>query len=342
MFKTKIALILLFAVTALLAGCGGDGKKESGESMDNSMTGKADFVAKVNGAVIADREVAQELSMLKQQMAGRVSSQQLDSMEPMLKQQAVANLVNRTLLTQAANEANITVTAEQVDEKYEEIKDNFPDEESFIAQLGKSNMTADEFRIEVERGIKLEELVGIRTAGAAAPTEEEAKEFYESNMQRFSTSDRIRASHILIKVEASDSEVVREQKKTKIEALHARLVAGEDIATLASENSDCPSKDKGGDLGFFGKGQMVKSFEDAAFALEPGEISPVVETQFGYHVIEVTEKEKAEVTSFDDARDSIIDYLADMKKQDEMNNYMTSLRESAEIEYADSALAPSM
>ena len=342
MFRTKIAFILFFVMVAAIAGCGGDGKKESGESMDSPMANSADFVAKVNGVVIGDKELSQELMMLRQQMGGRVSPQQLDSMEPMLKQQAVANLVNRALLTQAADSENITVTAEQVDEKFEEIRANFPDEETFVAQLEMSNMTPDEFRVEVERGIKLEELVGLKTVGTDAPTEEEAREFYDANKQRFSTPERIRASHILIKVEDTDSTFVREQKKAKIDELHARLVAGEKIATLAMENSDCPSKSKGGDLGFFGRGQMVKPFDDAAFALEPGEISPVVETMFGYHVIEVTEKEEPSVTSFEDAKEGIIDYLVEMKKQDEMNSYLTSLRDKAEIEYADSVFAPSM
>ena len=342
MFRTKIAFILLVVMVAAIAGCGGDGKKESGESMDTPMAGSADFVAKVNSVVIGDKELSQELMMLRQQMAGRVNPQQLDSMEPMLKQQAVANLVNRTLLTQAADSENITVTTEQVDTKLEEIKANFPDEETFVAQLDRSNMTPDEFRVEVERGIKLEELVGLKTVSADAPTEEEAREFYDSNKERFSTPERIRASHILIKVEETDSAFVREQKKAKIDELHARLVAGEKIAALAMENSDCPSKSKGGDLGFFGRGQMVKPFDDAAFALEPGEISPVVETMFGYHVIEVTETEESSVTSFEDSKESIIDYLAEMKKQDVMNSYITSLRDKAEIEYADSALAPSM
>ncbi len=342
MFRTKIAFILLFVMVAAIAGCGGDGKKESSESMDTPMTDKMDFVAKVNDIVIGDKEISQELAMLKQQMAGRVSAQQLDSMEPMLKQQAVANLVNRALLTEAAEKENITVTAEQVEVKYQEIRANFPDEEAFVAQLGRSNMTIDEFRVEVERGMKLEELVSIKTADVSAPTSEEAKEFYDSNSERFTTPEKVRASHILITVAETDTEITREQKKAKIDDLHAQLVAGADMATLAQANSDCPSKDKGGDLGFFGKGQMVKPFEDAAFALEVGQISPVVETKFGYHVIKVTEKENAGTTAFAEVEESIIDYLADMNKQDQMNTYMTALRDAAEIEYADSALAPSM
>ena len=263
-------------------------------------------------------------------------------MEPMLKQQAVANLVNRTLLTEAAEKENITVTADQVDAKYEEIRANFPDEETFVAQLGRSNMTTAEFRAEVERGMKLEELVNMKTADVPAPTEAEAKEFYDSNSGRFTTPERIRASHILITVAETDTEITKAQKKEKIDDLRAQLVGGADMAALAMANSDCPSKDKGGDLGFFGRGQMVKPFEDAAFALEVGQISPVVETRFGYHVIKVTEKEAAGTTAFADVEESIIDYLADMKKQDEMNTYMTALRDAATIEYADSALAPSM
>ena len=342
MLRKKIAFILLFVMVAAIAGCGGDEKKESSESMDTPMGDGAGYVATVNGVIIGEKELSQELAMLKQQMAGRVSAEQLGSMEPMLKQQAVANLVNRALLTEAAKNENIAISDDQVDAKYEEIRANFPDEETFIAQLSRSNMTVDEFRVEVERGMKLEELVNIKTADISAPTAEEAKEFYASNSDRFTTPERVRASHILITVAETDTEITREQKKAKIDDLHAQLVAGADLAALAMANSDCPSKDKGGDLGFFGRGQMVKPFEDAAYALDVGQISPVVETKFGYHVIKVTEKEEAGTTDFSEVEASIIDYLADMKKQDEMNTYMTSLRDASSIEYADSAFAPSM
>jgi peptidyl-prolyl cis-trans isomerase C len=340
MFKSAFKFILLSVVVAAIAGCGGDGKKESGEEMDTPSADKPEYVARVDGEIIGEKEVSQELSMIKQQMSGRVSAEQLLSMEPMLKQQAVTNLVNRMLLAHAAVKENIVVDAEQVDAKLEEIRGNFPDEDAFAAQLTRSGMTPEEFRQEVERGMQLEELIDMKTAGIESPTDAEAREFYDSNIGRFSTSERVRASHILMKVEESDSELVRVQKKQKIEELHEKLVAGGDIAALAAENSDCPSKSKGGDLGFFGRGQMVKPFEDAAFALDVGEVSPVVETRFGYHVIKVTDKEDAGVTSFEETKDGIIDYLANMKKQDAMNAYVTTLREDASIEYADSALAP--
>ncbi len=337
MVRNRIALILVGLLAVSIAGCGGDKKKESSPSMEMP---KTSYLVSVNDELIGDKELAQELAMLRQQMSGRVSSDQLRSMEPMLKRQAVANLVNRMLLEQAADKENIAVTTEQIEAKYEEIKSNFPDEESFEAQLDRSGISKDEFRVEIEKGIKLEELIDLKTADIAKPTEEEAKEFYDSNIMRFSTAERIRASHILIKVEETDTDLIRNEKRERAEKLQGEILAGADMAALAMQYSDCPSKSKGGDLGYFSRGQMVKPFEDAAFAHEIGKISPVVETRFGYHIIKVTEKEDASVTSFEDARDSIIDYLAEMKKQDVMNEIVNSLRDGASIVYADTTLAP--
>jgi peptidyl-prolyl cis-trans isomerase C len=186
----------------------------------------------------------------------------------------------------------------------------------------------------------LEEFIDLKTVGIEAPTEEEAREFYESNIGRFEMPERVRASHILIKVNQNDTEVVKNRKMATIDSLHAELLGGADMAELARANSECPSSSKGGDLGYFGRGQMVKPFEDAAFALDVGEISPVVETKFGYHIIKVTEREEPEVTGFEEVKDSIIDYLAEMKKQDIMNRIVDELKEQASIEYADSTLMP--
>ncbi|HSG27979.1 MAG TPA: peptidylprolyl isomerase [Candidatus Krumholzibacterium sp.] len=174
------------------------------------------------------------------------------------------------------------------------------------------------------------------TADLEKADETKAREFYDSNTERFAKPEQIRASHVLLKVEPADTEETRAAKRKSIEDIRARLVAGEDFATGASEHSDCPSAANGGDLGYFGRGQMVKPFEDAAFALQLNEISPIVETRFGYHVIKVTEKTPGGMTPFEDVSMDIAQYLDGMTRQQELEKYVTALRDVATIEYADS------
>ena len=120
--------------------------------------------------------------------------------------------------------------------------------------------------------------------------------------------------------------------REKAEAIRKRVAAGEDFATVAKAESKCPSAAKGGDLGYFGKGQMVPAFETAAFSLKPGQISEVVETQFGYHVIKVTDRKQAETVKFNDVKDKIEDYLKNQQAQKPMADYVEKLRKQAKIE----------
>ncbi|MDD3642803.1 MAG: peptidylprolyl isomerase [Candidatus Krumholzibacteria bacterium] len=339
--KTLMPAVAL-AVSFLAAGCGGTKTDRAAQAEKADSMQQTQYIARVNGAAVTAGDLDQEVTMLKQQMQGRVSEQQLGAMDLTMRQQATANLVNRLLLTQEADRRGISVTAEQVDGKYAEIRSNFPSEEAFNQQLERSSMTAADLRAEVERGMRLEALIEERTAGLGDPTDGEVREFYDSNIERFSSAERVRASHVLIMVEEGDTEDVKRQKRERIEDVHRRLLSGEDIAPIAQAESDCPSKSKGGDLGFFGRGQMVKPFEDAAFALSVGGISPVVETKFGYHVIKLTEKEPAGVMPFDEIRGNILDYLREMHRQEEMQRFVTELREAATIEYADSALVGGM
>jgi len=118
----------------------------------------------------------------------------------------------------------------------------------------------------------------------------------------------------------------------KIEKIQQKLRQGEDFAALAKEFSQCPSGSKGGDLGYFAQGQMAKPFEDAAFALMPGEISDVVETTFGYHLIKVNDKTPETVLAFDDIKDGLKRYLTQQKVQQEVVLYVQKLKEQATVE----------
>lgn len=341
---TTFTVALIAALALSMAGCGGTKTEQTQAERDAAGIEKQgdETVANVNGTDITVREVSQETALLRQQMGGRVSPEQIQAMEQMLREQALTNLVNRLLLMQAADSEGITATSEEIEERYREIRANFPSEEEFVNQLARSSMTVDQLRREIGRGMRLEEFLTAKTAHLGEASEGEAREYYESNSERFTRQERVRASHVLIMVGEDDAESVRRQKRERIEEIHKRLLAGEKIDAIAAAESDCPSSENGGDLGFFGRGQMVKPFEDAAFALPVGGISPIVETRFGYHVIKAVDREAGGVMPFDEIREGIVDYLTEKHKQEAIEQLVTDLRAGATISFADSTRGPDM
>ncbi|MDO8301939.1 MAG: peptidylprolyl isomerase [Sedimentisphaerales bacterium] len=175
-------------------------------------------------------------------------------------------------------------------------------------------------------------------AGKTDVNDADVKKFYDQNINEFKTPEQVSASHILIGTKSTDPNAdpnkVKAEAKAKAEMILAKLKAPDaNFAALAKEYSSCPSAQKGGDLGSFGKGQMVKPFEDTAFALKVGETSGVVETDFGYHIIKVTGHTDANMTSFDAAKPKIIEQLSNQKKGGLAQEYIKSLKDAATIVY---------
>jgi peptidyl-prolyl cis-trans isomerase C len=174
-------------------------------------------------------------------------------------------------------------------------------------------------------------------------SDEEVKKYYDDNPADFEEPEKVRASHILIgtRDQASNAELSKEKKDAKrklAEDLVKRARAGEDFAKLAKEYSDDPgSKDKGGEY-VFPRGKMVPEFEAAAFALKTNEVSDVVTTQFGYHVIKLSERMPAAKVDFEKSSSHIKDYLTQQKLQKEIPAYMAKLRKEANVEILDERL----
>ena len=154
-------------------------------------------------------------------------------------------------------------------------------------------------------------------------SDEEAKDFYEKNPELFVSPGQIRASHILVEDEAKANE------------LHAEIEAGGDIALLAADNSTCPSAAAGGDLNYFSRGQMVPEFEDAAFELEVGGVSKPVKTQFGYHIIKLTDKKEPVTHDFASVQPNIVQNLTAQKQQESYINFIEGLKENHKVEIAE-------
>ena len=164
-------------------------------------------------------------------------------------------------------------------------------------------------------------------------SEEDIKAYYESHKDEFKTPEMVRSRHILIKTDPSASDNDKKNAKEKAEDILKKIKSGEDFAKLASDISDdTGSKPKGGELGFFPKGRMVKSFEDAAFSLNPGEVSEIVETQFGYHIIKVEEKKEPGMEPFDTAKEKIKQKLLQERTKTKVTEFIEKAMKEANIE----------
>lgn len=166
------------------------------------------------------------------------------------------------------------------------------------------------------------------------PVDEEAcRAFYEQYPEQFSQGESAVASHILFKLEGGD-ELSSALVKAKAEGVLAEVQANpERFAALAGEHSACPSGQQGGNLGQFGRGQMVPPFEQAVFSTEAGQITPhLVETQFGYHIIQVNERQQGGKVSFDEIKGRLQQYLNQMESRKAMHEYLSKLVDEAKIE----------
>jgi peptidyl-prolyl cis-trans isomerase C len=209
--------------------------------------------------------------------------------------------------------------------------------EEFKKTRAESGQSFDEVKEQIRKGMAYQKLMEAQWAGKINITEEDAKKYYDENPTKFEVKEQVRASHILITPDTTDSEAdpnqAKAEAKAKIQGLLEQVKGGADFAELAKANSDGPSAAGGGDLKFFPRGQMAAPFEKAAFALEVGKVSDIVETRYGYHIIKVTDHKDPSTVSFEQARNSLIRQLTQRKQAEFANKYIDSLKAAANIVY---------
>jgi peptidyl-prolyl cis-trans isomerase C len=321
-------------------------KAETKTSVEpNAPEETADNIAvTVNGVDITEEQLQQALQPQLARMAQqnqKLSPAIQQTIEKQLRQQILDQLIIRQLLEEKAKEANIVFSDEEVNDQIKKLltmQGSSMSLEEFEKKTAESGKSFDEIKQQVERGMVYQKIVDSQWMGKVDVTEEEAKRYYEENPALFVTKEQVRASHILINPEelkdaGSDPNQQKEKAKAKAEELLKQIKDGADFAALAKANSHCPSSAKGGDLGFFDRGRMVAPFEKAAFALEPGQVSDIVETRFGYHIIKVTDRKEAGTTSFEQAEDGLIKRLSQQKQAELTNKYIDSLKAAANIIY---------
>jgi peptidyl-prolyl cis-trans isomerase C len=293
-------------------------------------------VVTVNGQEVIEEEVSEEVTKIAEMQKKRMppGMEMPETMNQQIRNRVVDMKVEQVLLDQEMEKNDLTLSDDQILEEIKKIAgqrdQSMEDVEAEVAKMG---MTLDDLKVQI--GIQMKQKILMESVNPdAVVTEADAKKFYDENPQHFVQKDQVKASHILCgKRGIKEDEYPAELEK--IEAAKARLDAGEAFEEVAKDVSTCPSSAKGGDLGFFGKGQMDPAFEKAAFELEVGQTTGVVKTSFGYHLIKLTDKKEAETKSFEEAEEQITQFLTRQKQQGFWAEYSKTMREDATIEYSE-------
>ena len=296
-------------------------------------TDPSTVMVRVNGAEITRGEIAEVMNMAMRQVAGQVPPQQMQQMQAQMYNNVQEQLITKKLMDAAIAAANIEVSAEELAEAMKEVQANVPQGQDLTNALAAAGTTMEQLTESIKEQLATRTFLETKTEGIPEATEAEAKEFYDTNPDRFTKSENVSASHILIKFEETDTDESKADKKAQLETIRTDIVAEKiTFADAATAHSGCPSSAQGGSLGTFGKGQMVPEFELAAFTQEKGEVGDVIETSFGYHIIQVTDKQDESTVDFDEAKESILTFLSGQKKQEAISEFIKSLRDSATIE----------
>ena len=289
-----------------------------------------DPVATVDGDKISraqlDEAFDKAVQMTGVKAADLTSEQKMEGYRQLLDE-----LITEKLVTKAA--AGITVPQSEVDAQIAKIKAQFPSEEDFSKQLAQVGQSPEQLTDTIKKMLQQQHWLESQIAGKTEVTDEEAKQFYEANKAEFQQPDTVKASHILFLVNKDDSQEIVNQKLEAAKTAEARAKKGEDFMALAKELSEEPgAKESGGDLGFFPKDRMVPEFSEVAFSQKVGDISDPVRTQFGWHVIKVTDKKAAGVVPYEEVKAQLITYLKAKKQEEAAQTLLKSLRTSAQIE----------
>lgn len=284
----------------------------------------AQVIAKVNDEEILQSDIDDVMTIfVMPQFQAQNPGQELTAeQKTQIETNIVNQLVTEKLLLQAAVKANITADGTLIAQRLEQVKTQRPD------------LAEDQLKALLEKDFIIQQLIQQEVMEKIQVPVEEVRKYYDEQKAQFQEPEQVQASHILIQVAQDATQEDKDAARKKIEEVLVLAQGGKDFAELAKEYSEGPSKTNGGDLGFFPKGAMVKPFEEAVFAMDKeGDMSGIVETQFGYHIIKLTGKKAAREVSFEEVKAELEQGLLQQKQNAEVMAWVEDLKSGATIEF---------
>ena len=286
-------------------------------------------VARVNGQNISRADLERAVRNLERQVGQQVPAERRSE----IMRNVLENLVTFHLLAQEAANRGLAVSEADVESQVAALRKNFPTEDAFMKALAQQSLTVEDVRAGTRRDLLVARMIEKEINPTLKVADADIQKFYDENLAKFQEPGAVRASHILLRVDAKADQATKNQVRVTIESLLKQARGGTDFAALAKEHSQDPqSAEKGGDLGLFRKGQMVPSFEAAAFTTKPGAISDVVETPFGFHIIKVAEQRAGRTIPIAEVRGKIREFLEQRQRQEKTMTLAGTLKAKGKVE----------
>lgn len=318
MSKFKLIGILVVIVALVAAGCGGN------------------VVATVNGEKITRQQLDENVTEMKKAWESQgidFSSTEAKGLVEMLEAQTLTQLIDQELLLQEAEKQGVKPSKQQVEEEMKNFRANFDSEAKFKQFLAANGLSEPKLLDLVEKDMAMQALQKKVLGDVKKVSDAEARAYYEGNKEQFAEPEQRQVRHILIMTKEGDnSQSAEVEAKTQALAILEQLNQGKDFATLAKEKSQDQATREDGGLYTFKRGDAVPEFEEAAFALKPGEITKEpVKTQYGYHIIKLEKVIPSAIKPYDEVKNDLVQFLSDKAQQDKFNEYMAGVREKADI-----------
>jgi parvulin-like peptidyl-prolyl isomerase len=273
----------------------------------------------INGEFVDDGLVRMESARVKERMRAELS----DELTIELKAREVARemVIERILLRQAAEKDPMPIPAEAIEAELKQYREQAPQQAGCLLPRDEEALRAN-----VEMELRIQRFLTKLTAHVPKPTNKQVSALYQQAKESLLLPENVHAAHIVKNVDETNTE---EEALAAIRRVAGLLKEGMPFEQVADEHSDCPGR--GGDLGFFARGQMVEAFEEAVFALPAGSVSEIFRTTFGFHIAKVFERRKERVPSLAEVRSDLETSIWRQSRNDTIRAYMDELRSRAEV-----------
>ena len=295
-------------------------------------------VATVNGEIILLDQYQEKTELFIAQYKKMSGGQDVQSKIKEIKKEILNQMIDEKLMFQEADKKKIKASRRKIENGVKSVEDRFSGEGEFKKELKRQNITYKEFKERIRKQLMIMELIDIEVRSKITePTEEEIKEFYKANKDKMIEPAGVRVRHILITVNEDATKARKADALKKIKEIQKQLKGKEsDFGELAKKHSQDPASSKrGGDLGFFIKGEMVPEFEKASFSLNVGQKSGIVKTKYGYHLIKCEGKKAEQKKTLEEIKGNLKNLIFNQKMEEKYEEWIKKLRDKASIKISD-------